>query len=129
MFFNLKCSFTLSRIFQKKINHLIFSTSSDQVLHPISMQPAIRSNIPVRVKNSYNPKAPGRFVAVLFCCYLLFDAALSLYNCIFKISRFQAISSCSFISFEIQLSFSYLPLQSHNYYNSNKNTIATALLR
>jgi aspartate kinase len=30
-----------------------------EVLHPISMQPAIRSQIPVRVKNSYNPKAPG----------------------------------------------------------------------
>jgi aspartate kinase len=30
-----------------------------EVLHPISMQPAIRTSTPVRVKNSYNPKAPG----------------------------------------------------------------------
>jgi aspartate kinase len=30
-----------------------------EVLHPIAMQPAIRSNIPVRVKNSYNPQATG----------------------------------------------------------------------
>jgi aspartate kinase len=30
-----------------------------EVLHPISMQPAIRTKVPVRVKNSYNPKAPG----------------------------------------------------------------------
>lgn len=30
-----------------------------EVLHPIAMQPAIRSQIPVRVKNSYNPSAVG----------------------------------------------------------------------
>eukprot|EP01041_Mallomonas_annulata_P007064 gene7064-14369_t len=33
-----------------------------QVLHPISMQPAIRSSIPVRVKNSYNPSATGTVI-------------------------------------------------------------------
>ena len=33
-----------------------------EVLHPISMQPAIRSQIPVRVKNSYNPAAPGTLI-------------------------------------------------------------------
>jgi aspartate kinase len=33
-----------------------------EVLHPIAMQPAIRSNIPVRVKNSYNPKAVGTVI-------------------------------------------------------------------
>jgi len=33
-----------------------------EVLHPISMQPAIRSSIPVRVKNSYNPSAPGTVI-------------------------------------------------------------------
>jgi len=30
-----------------------------KVLHPIAMQPAMRMNIPVRVKNSYNPTHPG----------------------------------------------------------------------
>ncbi len=30
-----------------------------QVLHPVAMQPCIRTNVPVRVKNSYNPSAPG----------------------------------------------------------------------
>jgi aspartate kinase len=30
-----------------------------QVLHPIAMQPAKTYNIPVRVKNSYNPSAVG----------------------------------------------------------------------
>jgi aspartate kinase len=33
-----------------------------QVLHPISMQPAIKTGIPVRVKNSYNPSAPGTLI-------------------------------------------------------------------
>lgn len=33
-----------------------------EVLHPISMQPAIKSNIPVRVKNSYNPQAKGTVI-------------------------------------------------------------------
>lgn len=33
-----------------------------EVLHPISMQPAIASNIPVRVKNSYNPSAIGTII-------------------------------------------------------------------
>merc|ERR1712129_567661 len=30
-----------------------------QVLHPIAMEPAMKSNIPVRVKNSLNPSAVG----------------------------------------------------------------------
>lgn len=33
-----------------------------EVLHPIAMQPAIRSGIPVRVKNSYNPQAAGTVI-------------------------------------------------------------------
>ncbi|EED90929.1 predicted protein [Thalassiosira pseudonana CCMP1335] len=33
-----------------------------QVLHPIAMQPALKANIPVRVKNSYNPSAPGSVI-------------------------------------------------------------------
>ncbi|QQO10801.1 aspartate kinase [Breznakiella homolactica] len=37
-----------------------------QVLHPRAMQPCIRTGTPVRVKNSYNPAAPGtRIVASL----------------------------------------------------------------
>jgi aspartate kinase len=34
-----------------------------EVLHPISMQPAIRSNTPVRVKNSYNPTSIGTIIS------------------------------------------------------------------
>ncbi|OIW20339.1 hypothetical protein TanjilG_08881 [Lupinus angustifolius] len=34
-----------------------------QVLHPLSMRPARESDIPVRVKNSYNPKAPGTLIS------------------------------------------------------------------
>lgn len=33
-----------------------------QVLHPQSMRPAREGNIPVRVKNSYNPQAPGTLI-------------------------------------------------------------------
>jgi len=33
-----------------------------QVLHPIAMQPAMKYNVPVRVKNSYNPAAIGTFI-------------------------------------------------------------------
>lgn len=48
-----------------------------QVLHPIAMQPAMKKNIPVRVKNSYNPthegtvirhdKEEGRLVTAITC--------------------------------------------------------------
>ncbi|KAL1508800.1 hypothetical protein AB1Y20_004895 [Prymnesium parvum] len=33
-----------------------------QVLHPVAMQPARRVNMPVRVKNSYNPSAAGTLI-------------------------------------------------------------------
>ena len=33
-----------------------------EVLHPIAMQPARRCNVPVRVKNSYNPSAVGTLI-------------------------------------------------------------------
>lgn len=33
-----------------------------QVLHPIAMQPAMKNNVPVRVKNSYNPSAVGTII-------------------------------------------------------------------
>lgn len=39
---------------------LIFSDR--KVLHPQSMRPARDGDIPVRVKNSYNPKAPGTLI-------------------------------------------------------------------
>ena len=33
-----------------------------KILHPISMQPAIKSNIPVLIKNSYNINHPGTLI-------------------------------------------------------------------
>mmetsp|Transcript_2884 Transcript_2884/g.4399 ORF Transcript_2884/g.4399 Transcript_2884/m.4399 type:complete len:524 (-) Transcript_2884:569-2140(-) len=33
-----------------------------QVLHPIAMQPAMKYDVPVRVKNSYNPSAKGTVI-------------------------------------------------------------------
>lgn len=38
--------------------NLLFS----QVLHPQSMRPARESDVPVRVKNSYNREAPGTLI-------------------------------------------------------------------
>lgn len=34
-----------------------------QVLHPIAMQPAMKKDVPVRVKNSYNPDAVGTIIS------------------------------------------------------------------
>lgn len=34
-----------------------------QVLHPIAMQPAMKYDVPVRVKNSYNPSAKGSVIS------------------------------------------------------------------
>ncbi|KAK6139040.1 hypothetical protein DH2020_027218 [Rehmannia glutinosa] len=52
----------------KPVPYLTFEEATElayfgaQVLHPQSMRPAMDGNIPVRVKNSYNPKAPGTFI-------------------------------------------------------------------
>mmetsp|Transcript_3691 Transcript_3691/g.14444 ORF Transcript_3691/g.14444 Transcript_3691/m.14444 type:complete len:448 (+) Transcript_3691:134-1477(+) len=34
-----------------------------QLLHPVSMQPALRAGLPVRIKNSYNPDHPGTLIS------------------------------------------------------------------
>jgi len=34
-----------------------------KILHPVSMQPAMKTNIPVRIKNSYNPSHPGTVIS------------------------------------------------------------------
>ncbi|XP_047058904.1 aspartokinase 1, chloroplastic-like [Lolium rigidum] len=52
----------------KTVPYLTFDEASElayfgaQVLHPQSMRPAREGDIPVRVKNSYNPKAPGTLI-------------------------------------------------------------------
>lgn len=52
----------------KTIPYLTFEEATElayfgaQVLHPQSMRPAREGDIPVRVKNSYNPKAPGTLI-------------------------------------------------------------------
>ncbi|KAL8519957.1 hypothetical protein ACS0TY_010769 [Phlomoides rotata] len=52
----------------RPVPNLTFEEASElayfgaQVLHPQSMRPAMDGNIPVRVKNSYNPKAPGTLI-------------------------------------------------------------------
>uniref|UniRef100_A0A2P2J9E5 Aspartokinase n=1 Tax=Rhizophora mucronata TaxID=61149 RepID=A0A2P2J9E5_RHIMU len=50
------------------VPHLTFEEAAElayfgaQVLHPQSMRPAREGDIPVRVKNSYNPNAPGTLI-------------------------------------------------------------------
>nr|GME09164.1 aspartokinase 2, chloroplastic isoform X2 [Ipomoea batatas] len=52
----------------KPVPHLTFEEATElayfgaQVLHPQSMRPAREGDIPVRVKNSYNPRAPGTII-------------------------------------------------------------------
>lgn len=52
----------------KPVSYLTFDEAAElayfgaQVLHPQSMRPAREGDIPVRVKNSYNPKAPGTLI-------------------------------------------------------------------
>ncbi|KAL6613890.1 hypothetical protein ACP70R_036160 [Stipagrostis hirtigluma subsp. patula] len=52
----------------KTVPYLTFEEAAElayfgaQVLHPQSMRPAREGDIPVRVKNSYNPKAPGTLI-------------------------------------------------------------------
>ncbi|KAL5680357.1 hypothetical protein ACJX0J_006742, partial [Zea mays] len=52
----------------KTVLYLTFEEATElayfgaQVLHPQSMRPAREGDIPVRVKNSYNPKAPGTLI-------------------------------------------------------------------
>lgn len=46
----------------KGVREIFIFTPCMQVLHPQSMRPAREGNIPVRVKNSYNPKAPGTLI-------------------------------------------------------------------
>jgi aspartate kinase len=50
------------------VNHVTYEEASElayfgaQVLHPIAMKPAMKYNVPVRVKNSYNPAAEGTVI-------------------------------------------------------------------
>ncbi|XP_078170050.1 aspartokinase 2, chloroplastic-like [Carex rostrata] len=52
----------------KPVPYLTFDEAAElayfgaQVLHPQSMRPAREAEIPVRVKNSYNPQAPGTLI-------------------------------------------------------------------
>ncbi len=55
-----------------------------QVLHPIAMQPAMKYDVPVRVKNSYNPSAVGTVIKrregpaprLVSRCYVYFNGSL-----------------------------------------------------
>ncbi|GLT81603.1 hypothetical protein SLE2022_000440 [Rubroshorea leprosula] len=50
------------------VPYLVFEEAAEltycgaKVLHPLSMRPAMEGEIPVKVKNSYNPTAPGTII-------------------------------------------------------------------
>lgn len=52
----------------RPVPHVSFEEASElayfgaKILHPLSIQPAMRKGIPVRVKNSYNPEHPGSVI-------------------------------------------------------------------
>ncbi|KAL3794399.1 hypothetical protein HJC23_012936 [Cyclotella cryptica] len=50
----------VSRVSYEEASELAYFGA--QVLHPIAMQPALAADIPVRVKNSYNPSAAGSVI-------------------------------------------------------------------
>jgi aspartate kinase len=50
----------VSRVSYEEASELAYFGA--QVLHPIAMQPALAADIPVRVKNSYNPGAEGSVI-------------------------------------------------------------------
>ena len=50
----------VSRVSYEEASELAYFGA--QVLHPIAMQPALGADIPVRVKNSYNPSAVGSVI-------------------------------------------------------------------
>jgi len=51
------------------VDHVSYDEASElayfgaQILHPIAMQPAMKYDVPVRVKNSYNPSAVGTLIS------------------------------------------------------------------
>jgi len=55
-----KTAIPVSRVSYEEASELAYFGA--QVLHPIAMQPSLKSGIPVRVKNSYNPSAPGSVI-------------------------------------------------------------------
>jgi aspartate kinase len=54
--------------FSKAVDYVTFEEASElaqfgaKVLHPVAMQPCIQHNVPVRVRNSYNPSATGTLI-------------------------------------------------------------------
>ena len=51
----------INRVTYEEASELSYFGAS--VLHPIAMQPAMQSNVPVRIKNSYNPSAEGSIIS------------------------------------------------------------------
>ena len=55
-----KCAHPVGNVSFEEASELAFYGA--KVLHPLSIKPAMSHNIPVRVKNSYNPDHPGTLI-------------------------------------------------------------------
>ena len=70
-----------------------------KVLHPVAMQPAVRANMPVRVKNSYNPTAPGTLITADFTAKGLVSAITAKSNvCIVDITSTRMLGAYGFLA-------------------------------
>ncbi len=70
-----------------------------QVLHPVAMQPAVRTNLPVRVKNSYNPAAEGTLITADWTQKGLVSAITSKSNiCVVDITSTRMLGAYGFLA-------------------------------
>ena len=70
-----------------------------QVLHPVAMQPAVRTGMPVRVKNSYNPSAEGTLITADWTQKGLVSAITSKSNiCVIDITSTRMLGSYGFLA-------------------------------
>ena len=70
-----------------------------KVLHPVAMQPAVRTNMPVRVKNSYNPAAPGTLITSDFTAKGLVSAITSKSGiCVVDITSTRMLGAYGFLA-------------------------------
>ena len=71
-----------------------------KVLHPVAMQPAVRTQMPVRVKNSYNPSAEGTLITADWNEKGLVSAITAKSNiCMIDISSTRMLGAYGFLSF------------------------------
>jgi len=70
-----------------------------KVLHPVAMQPAVAADMPVRVKNSYNPTAPGTLITADWTAKGLVSAITSKSNvCVVDVTSTRMLGAYGFLA-------------------------------